>query len=138
MMAHSSESDAAPGTGETIESGDGSVRLTLTRAQVQQVVGTAPRSGEITNSLSVLLTLSPEELRSAHWEERINTQEISLSAIRLLLVLACFLGEDRPLGAAEVSAALGMGKTTTWRYVRSLWLLGVLTRDDVTRKYHVS
>ncbi|MEV6342624.1 IclR family transcriptional regulator [Actinoplanes sp. NPDC051851] len=59
----------------------------------------------------------------------------SRSLERGLMILSSF-GENRPvLGIADLSRAVALNKSTTYRYVATLARLGYLQQDPETRKY---
>lgn len=67
---------------------------------------------------------------------RLSSQRHSTSLERGLLVLSCFTATRSVLGIAEIAEELGMGRSTTHRYVSTLCSLGYLRRA-ASRKYRL-
>ncbi|HSP64901.1 MAG TPA: helix-turn-helix domain-containing protein, partial [Candidatus Deferrimicrobium sp.] len=62
---------------------------------------------------------------------------LSQSLERGLLILSAFRG-DRPLiGTSELARELGLGVSTTHRYIATLARLGYLDQDPATRRYRL-
>lgn len=118
------------------------VYLRLTRSQLEEL---GRRSGktEITSLAGVLSGLVPlTEMSSiTFWEERYGPDvaqgRVSMSVIRGLLVLAYLMIDGRPVGVSEMTKRLGVGPSTTHRYLNTLLVLGLLEQDPKTRKYRL-
>jgi IclR family pca regulon transcriptional regulator len=61
----------------------------------------------------------------------------SLSLERGLAILSCFSGERPVLGIADIADELGMGRSTTHRYVITLVALGYMQQEKDGRKYRL-
>lgn len=61
----------------------------------------------------------------------------SQSLERGLSILAAFTGLSATLGIADIARHVGLGRSTTHRYVSTLAALGYLQQDDETRKYRL-
>jgi hypothetical protein len=116
-------------------SGDSSVVIELTKAQVDRVVRSASQEG---GSISVLLAglgglreylgASPREM---------DNRRLSHSLLSGLLVLATFPDDGGYLGVAEIGRMLDMNTSTTHRYISTLLAVGLLERDPNTRQYRL-
>jgi IclR family pca regulon transcriptional regulator len=70
-------------------------------------------------------------------DEAAGTPGFSQSLERGLMILSAF-SEARPvLGIAELARAVGLNKSTTYRYVATLARLGFVQQDPDTKKYSV-
>jgi IclR family pca regulon transcriptional regulator len=86
---------------------------------------TPPRSGESENGTG----------RSEHYR-RLHEPRYSQSLERGLAILGCFTPERPVLGIAEIASELGVSRSTTHRYVITLFALGYLEQDS-SRRYRL-
>jgi hypothetical protein len=122
---------------------DDAVYLRLTASQLDELVRRAGRK-EITSLANVLSGLVPltEMASITFWEERYGPEvargRVSMSVIRGLLVLAYLMIDGKPVGVKEMTKRLGVGPSTTHRYLNTLLVLGLLEQDPKTRKYRLA
>ena len=102
--------------------------ITLTDAQVAQVVGAAARHG-----LSSVLGGDPEALSVA----ALGTVDARLSRSLLygLVVFACFPVDGTKRTITAVARQLGLSPATVYRYAATLTAVGLLERDPDSREY---
>jgi IclR helix-turn-helix domain len=117
------------------------VRIELSKAQVDQVVRTAGQGG----AMSVLLSSLRDPgwmhgLEADRWAHPVQMEDrrLSRSLLSGLLVLACFPVDGGYLGIAELARMLDMNTSTTHRYVTTLLAVGLLERDATTRRYRLA
>lgn len=61
----------------------------------------------------------------------------SVSLERGLAILSAFSGDRPVLGIADIARAVGLNKSTTYRYVATLTKLDYVQQDPETRKYYL-
>jgi hypothetical protein len=116
-------------------SGNGTLTVELSRAQVDQVVRAASGVRSISTVLSAMLE-SPERLASTL--AGFDDTRLSRSLLSGLLVFAAFPPDGATLGNLEVARMLGMSPSTTHRYISTLLEVGLLERDAGTRRYRLA
>lgn len=96
----------------------------LTPSLGRRLIGPVPRIAPPTKSASPSARVSPDS--------RTRLLRYALN------VLECLLHEPRSLGISEVAARLGLPKSTTFRILCSLVELGMVRKDEATRRYSLS
>ena len=141
-----------------------SISITLSPAQVDQVVRAAAQGN--TPSFSALISTTLNTRRLEAEREGVRPSEggrnggtaekqkddrttpkgyfptyadtrLSRSLLRGLSVLTCFGPENEERGIIELADLLGMSPSTTHRYVSTLVELGLLERSTRSRKYRL-
>lgn len=141
-----------------------SISITLSPAQVDQVVRAAAQGS--TPSFSALISTTLNTRRLEAEREGVRPSEggrngdtvaeqkdgktspkgyfpayedarLSRSLLRGLSVLTCFGPENEERGIIELADLLGMSPSTTHRYVSTLVELGLLERSTRSRKYRL-
>jgi hypothetical protein len=116
-------------------SGNGTLTLELSRAQVEQVVRAASGNQSISASLAGMLE-SPERL--GRTLAGFDDTRLSRSLLWGLLVFAAFPADGDSLGNLEVARMLGMNPSTAHRYISTFLEVGMLERDAGTRRYRLA
>jgi IclR helix-turn-helix domain len=121
-------------------SAEGAIALTLTAAQVRQILHAAgDGEAELSSLLDGSLMMADGALALETWEgryrEELETGSASSSLLRGLLILACFPRDGTRRSVHWVAENTGMEMSTTHRYIRTLLLLGFLDQDPKTRAY---
>ncbi|HLL92973.1 MAG TPA: helix-turn-helix domain-containing protein [Solirubrobacteraceae bacterium] len=112
-----------------------SVQIELSRAQVDQVVRAA--SGE--GNMSVLLSGLQGARQTLEDNRRlIEDPRMSRSLLLGLLVLSGLPRDGSEIGVIDLAHNLGLGASTTYRYVATLLSVGLLERDPSTRRYRLA
>jgi hypothetical protein len=141
-----------------------SISITLSPAQVDQVVRAAARGSTPSFSALVSTTLNTRRLEAEREGIRpsvgssngdtVDEQadgstspkgyfptyedaRLSRSLLRGLSVLTCFGPDNEERGIIELAGLLGMSPSTTHRYVATLVELGLLERSTRSRKYRL-
>lgn len=141
-----------------------SISITLSPAQVDQVVraaaqGSAPSFSALISTTLDTRRLEAERARRQPSEGRAGESAVaeraeqgsdnkgyfpayedarlSRSLLRGLSVLTCFGPENEERGIIELADLLGMSPSTTHRYVTTLVELGLLERSTRSRKYRL-
>ena len=136
-----SEGTAPGGVAKKAEEGDKQFWLALSHRQVQELVQQEAASrGGGRGLLGVVLALNgasaPIDLDELTRDQRYHDRRISQSVIRGLLVLSAFSSGDAH-GVKNVAKQLGIGTTTTWRYLKTWVTLGVL-EERKDRRYQLA
>jgi hypothetical protein len=116
---------SAPSTGRR-------VAVTLTDAQVAQVVLEAAGDIELAGSMSGLSSL--EELRQVVLPF-IDDETYSHAIFRGVMVLAAFPADGSERELTDVARTVGLSPSTTYRYARSWIALGLLEQNTRSRRY---
>ena len=131
--------DSANGNGASHAGVDRTIALTLTSAQIRQILHAA---GGVETELASLLdgsVITADALSLETWEGRyrqeLDAGSASSSLLRGLLILACFPRDGTRRSVHWVAEHTGMEMSTTHRYIRTLLLLGFLEQDPKTRAY---
>jgi hypothetical protein len=111
------------------------VRIELTDAQIDRVVRQASGAG----NMSVLLS----GLQGAHGTIQDNQRlledpRMARSLLLGLIVLSGFPADGNEIGVIELAHKLGLGDSTTFRYVATLLSVGLIERDPNTRRYSLA
>lgn len=139
-----------------------SISITLSPAQVDQVVRAAAQGSTPSFSALISTTLDTRRLEAERGavrpsegaangdavDEQVDVKDarkgyfptyedarLSRSLLRGLSVLTCFGPENEERGIIELADLLGMSPSTTHRYVATLVELGLLERCTRSRKY---
>ena len=95
----------------------------LTRPPARRLIGSVPR---------LVPPMSPSPSARASSDSRTRLLRHALN------VLECLLHEPRSLGISEVAARLARPKSTTFRILGALVELGMVRKDEATRRYSLS
>lgn len=121
---------------------DDGIWVRLTQAQVDTV--RRADSGATRPSLALLLSdlasrepSSPSAVEDMYRDE-FAERDLSHSLFRGLLVLAAFASQESELGVDDVSRQVGMHKSTTHRYMKTLVAFGILVQEPTTRTYRLA
>jgi DNA-binding MarR family transcriptional regulator len=109
------------------------ITIELSKAQVNRVVREAAEDDGLLGLLGGL-----EELDVQISSSRMDDTRLSRSLLRGLMVLASFPADGRPRSVTDVAHQLGLGISTTHRYISTLVEVGVLDRDPVSRQYRLA
>jgi IclR helix-turn-helix domain len=116
------------------------VSVTLSSNQVDHVLRAALGDGAATSVSSMVAggnlggSLARQAM-SARYRALQDNRRLSRSLLAGLLVLSCFVSEDRDLGIKDISEELELNTSTVHRYVVTLVAAGLLERDPETRRY---
>jgi IclR helix-turn-helix domain len=128
---------------------DQDIAISLTQAQIEQVIRSACDGGNGTVSSLLVAMLDSAHATpdgdSAYSSLHDATQralsnaladpQLSHSLLRGLAILSCF-GPERPWRAIiDLAKELEMSPSTTHRYVKTLRAVGLLEQDPTTREY---
>ncbi|HEV3071032.1 MAG TPA: helix-turn-helix domain-containing protein [Solirubrobacteraceae bacterium] len=141
-----------------------SISITLSPAQVDQVVRAAAQGSTPSFSALISTTLNTRRLEAEREGDRPSAgarnggtaderrdekttakgyfptyedARLSRSLLRGLSVLTCFGPKNEERGIIELADLLGMSPSTTHRYVTTLVELGLLERSTRSRKYRL-
>lgn len=114
---------------------DDSISITLSRAQIAQILRQAGRENGIAATLSGLA--ENRKLPQAYAAIR-ESPELSRSLLIGLLVLRCFPQDGASLGVKDVAEAIGTKPSNAFRYMATLLAAGLLERDPRTRRYRLA
>lgn len=115
---------------------EGIVMLTLSSAQIEQVLRFATADGHA----DVAEMLSSDQLagaRERRYRALLDDRRLSRSLLAGLLVLTCF-PPGGEMGIADLARRLDMRTSTIHRYVSTLLAAGLLERDPVSRQYRLA
>lgn len=141
-----------------------SISITLSPAQVDQVVRAAAHGSTPSFSALISTTLNARRMEAERTASRpsdgstaeaaiaeqaqrnprkgyfptYEDARLSRSLLRGLSVLTCFGPENEERGIIELADLLGMSPSTTHRYVATLVELGLLERSTRSRKYRLA
>lgn len=135
-----------------------SISITLSPAQVDQVVRAAAQGSAPSFSALISTTLNAQWLTAddkvaappdgEHGDKKASDTagyfpsyddtRLSRSLMRGLSILTCFGPDNRERGIIELATQLGMSPSTTHRYVVTLVELGLLERSPRSRKYRLA
>jgi hypothetical protein len=108
------------------------VLIELSPDQLGQVVRAASEGAHISMLLSGL-----DHAREA-LAAGLDSSRLSSSLLRGLLILASFPADGSCVTITELSRLTGRSMSTTHRYVATLFAVGLLERDPLTREYRVA
>lgn len=134
-VAEKSSRDAA-GSKHASEQ-EGIVMLTLSSAQVEQVLRSATADGGQTGVAEMLSTDQLAGARERRYRALLDDRRLSRSLLAGLLVLTCF-PPGGEMGIADLARRLDMRTSTIHRYVSTLLAAGLLERDPVSRQYRLA
>jgi len=108
------------------------VRIELTDAQIGWIVRQASGAG----SMSVLLSGLQGARNTIQDNERLlKDPRMSRSLLLGLIVLSGFPTDGSEIGVIDLAHKIGLGASTTFRYVATLLSVGLIERDPRTRRY---
>jgi|ERR1700683_2284353 len=113
----------------------GPVGIELTRAQIDRIVRQASGAG----NMAVLLSGLQGARGTIQDNQRLlNDPRMSRSLLQGLVVLSGFPADGSEIGVIDLAHRIGLGASTTYRYVATLLSVGLLERDPGTRRYRLS
>jgi hypothetical protein len=113
----------------------GPVGIELTPAQIDRIVRQASGAG----SMSVLLSGLQGASGTIQDNQRLlNDPRMSRSLLQGLVVLSGFPADGSEIGVIDLAQRIGLGASTTYRYVATLLSVGLVERDPSTRRYRLS
>ena len=113
-------------------SATGDVTITLTDAQVAQVLDEASGRASVASVLPELSAL--DTMRSVLLSIE-GDARCSRSALRALLVLAAFPGDGGERELTDVARELGFSPSTAHRYIGTWLAIGLLEQEPRSRRY---
>ena len=117
----------------TISMSENGISIPLSKAQINQVVREAARDDGL---LGLLRGLQQIDVKTS--SAQLDDVRFSRSLLRGLMVLTCFPADGAARSVTDVAHQLGMGISTTHRYVSTLVEVGVLERDPESRRYRLA
>lgn len=134
MVAEQSKGNAG---GQTrMATKEGIVTLTLSPAQIEQVLRSATADSEA-GEAGVLSVDQLSGARERRYRALLDDRRLSRSLLAGLLVLTCF-PPGGEMGIADLARRLDMRTSTIHRYVSTLLAAGLLERDPVSRQYRLA
>jgi DNA-binding MarR family transcriptional regulator len=111
------------------------VRIELTDAQIDRVVRQASGAGNISALLSGL-----QSARNTIQDNQrlLDDPRMSRSLLRGLIVVSGFPADGTEIGVIDLAQKIGLGESTTFRYVATLLSVGLIERHPSTRRYRLS
>jgi hypothetical protein len=109
------------------------ISIALSKAQIKQVIREAYDDDGLLGLLGGL-----EELDVQASSVQMDDERLSRSLLRGLMVLASFPAGGDARSVTYVARQLGMGMSTTHRYISTLVEVGVLERDPDSRQYRLA
>jgi DNA-binding MarR family transcriptional regulator len=109
------------------------ITIELSKAQINRVVREAAEDDGLLGLLGGL-----EELDVQTSSAQLEDERLSRSLLRGLMVLASFPADGAARSVTEAAHQLGMGISTTHRYISTLVEVGVLERDPESRQYRLA
>ncbi len=125
-----------PASGKRASEQEGIVMLTLSPAQVEQVLRSATADTE-TETAGLLSADQLSGARERRYRALLDDRRLSRSLLAGLLVLTCFPPSGE-MGIADLARRLNMRTSTIHRYVSTLLAAGLLERDPVSRQYRLA
>ncbi len=123
-------------SGKRASEQEGIVVLTLSPAQVEQVLRSATADTE-TGTAGLLSADQLSGARERRYRALLDDRRLSRSLLAGLLVLTCFPPSGE-MGIADLARRLNMRTSTIHRYVSTLLAAGLLERDPVSRQYRLA
>jgi hypothetical protein len=113
----------------------GPVTIELTSAQIDRTVRQASGAG----NMSVLLS-GLQGARGTIQDNRglLDDPRMSRSLLQGLVVLSGVPADGSEIGVVDLAHRIGLGASTTYRYVATLLSVGLLERDPSTRRYRLA
>jgi hypothetical protein len=113
----------------------GPVGIELNSAQIDRIVRQASGAG----NMSVLLSGLQGARGTIQDDQRLlEDPRMSRSLLQGLVVLSGFPADGSEIGVVDLAGRIGLGASTTYRYVATLLSVGLLERDPSTRRYRLS
>ncbi len=69
---------------------------------------------------------------------QIDHRNLSRSLLIGLLAVACLPSDDSSMAVTQLARLLGLNKSTTHRYVKTLTVVGLVQQDPQTRRYRLA
>jgi DNA-binding MarR family transcriptional regulator len=111
---------------------DNGLSITLTKAQIDQVIRETSGGGGLSSLLVGLA--DPQALHTAA-RALMDDERLSRSLLRALLVLVSFPPDGADRALSDVAHDLHMSPSTTHRYISTFVEVGLLERDPASRRY---
>lgn len=132
MSKHPSHSPSRVAQGESAAE---PVLVELTRAQIDRIVREASGAG----NMSVLLSgLQGARTTIQDNQRLLNDPRMSRSLLQGLVVLSGFPADGSEIGVTNLAHQIGLGDSTTYRYVATLLSVGLIERHPSTRRYRLA
>jgi DNA-binding MarR family transcriptional regulator len=109
------------------------ITIELSKAQVNGVVREAAEDDGLLGLLGGLGEMDVQRLSA-----QLDDVRLSRSLLRGLMVLASFPADGIARSVTDVAHQLGLGISTTHRYISTLVEVGVLERDPESRQYRLA
>jgi len=111
------------------------VRIELTSAQIDRIVRQASGAG----NMSVLLSGLQAARGTIQDNQRLlDDPRMARSLLLGLIVLSGVPADGSEIGVIDLAHQIGLGDSTTYRYVATLLSVGLIERDPRTRRYRLS
>jgi hypothetical protein len=113
----------------------GPVSIELTPAQIGRIIRQASGAG----NMSILLSGLQGACGTIHDDQRLlEDPRMSRSLLQGLVVLSGFPTDGSEIGVIDLAHKIGLGDSTTYRYVGTLLSVGLIERDPDTRRYSLA
>jgi DNA-binding MarR family transcriptional regulator len=113
----------------------GQVSIELTSAQIDRIIRQASGAG----NMSVLLSGLQGAGGTIQDNQRLLEEpRMSRSLLQGLVVLSGFPADGNEIGVIDLAHKIGLGDSTTYRYVATLLSVGLIERDPSTRRYRLA
>jgi DNA-binding MarR family transcriptional regulator len=109
------------------------ITIELSRAQIKQVIREAAADDGLLGLLGGLKGIDLETSSA-----QLDDARLSRSLLRGLMVLASFSADGIARPVTDIAHQLGLGISTTHRYISTLVEVGVLERDPDSRQYRLA
>lgn len=111
------------------------VHIELTPAQIDRIVREASGAG----NMSVWLSgLQGARTTIQDNQRMLKDPRMSRSLLQGLVVLSGLPDDGSEIGVIDLAHQIGLGASTTFRYVATLLSVGLIERDPNTRRYRLS
>jgi hypothetical protein len=111
------------------------VGIELTPAQIDRVVRQASGAGTM---LVLLSGLQGARGTIQDNQRLLEDPRMSRSLLLGLVVLSGLPADGSEIGVVDLALQIGLGASTTYRYVATLLSVGLLERDPSTRRYRLA
>jgi hypothetical protein len=113
----------------------GPVSIEMTPAQIDRIVRQASGAG---NMSALLSGLQGARGTIQDNQRMLDDPRMSRSLLLGLIVLSGFPPDASEIGVIDLAHKIGLGDSTTYRYVATLLSVGLIERDPSTRRYRLS
>lgn len=110
------------------------ITIELSKAQIKQVIREATEEDGLLGLLGGLEEVDAQMPSPVQKDEA----RLSRSLLRGLMVLASFPADGVARSVTDVARQLGLGMSTTHRYISTLVEVGVLERNPESRQYRLA